>query len=93
MPRSIVGCVRFGDEEWETTGQRMKARLDAAMHLCPLKPWSIVRQQQRERVLEQLRNGLAPTVVQLAYNWKPDTMQNEVLARRSTGRPRQRWYN
>ena len=52
MLRRIIGWIRFDDEEWETTGQRMKARLDAALHLCPMKPWSILRQEQRERVLE-----------------------------------------
>ncbi len=36
MLRRIIGWIRFDDEEWETTGQRMKARLDAALHLCPM---------------------------------------------------------
>ena len=44
MMRKLVGWVRFADKDWEITGQRMKARLEAALARFPIPDWSMVRQ-------------------------------------------------
>ena len=40
MLRKIVGWIRFDDEDWEVTGRRMKARLEAGLRQYPIKTWS-----------------------------------------------------
>ena len=41
MLRKIVGWVRIGDESWETTMRRMKARVHRALVQRPTMPWTI----------------------------------------------------
>ena len=94
MLRKIVGWVRFDDENWETTGHRMKARLEAALQRHPVQEWSQVRQLARNRLLRTVDSGSAPLVAQLAANWAPAQTHDQLLRhvpRRRRGRPRQRW--
>ena len=94
MLRKLVGWVRFEAEDWETTGQRMKARLEAALSRHPIKNWSKVRQEGVDRLMAIVDSGSAPDVVQLAYNWCPRSTFDEhqqTAPYRGRGRPRQRW--
>ncbi len=59
MLRRIIGWVRYGHEEWGGTGQRMKARLHAALQLYDVHPWGASRQQSREPFLASLQFGSA----------------------------------
>ena len=88
MIRRMVGWVRFDDESWEVTGQRMKARLESALHRFPVRPWSVARAAQRDQIVHKLQSGLAPRVAQMAYQWSPA----DAALQRGPGRPRQRWY-
>ena len=62
----IIGCVRFDDGSWETTGHRMKETLEAALLRHPVQAWSQVRQLARDRLLRTVESGSAPLVAQLA---------------------------
>jgi len=66
MMRRIVGWIRFDDEDWETTGQRMKARLDTAEQTSKISSWSSMRRWQQERLLHSVQDGSAPALVKLA---------------------------
>ena len=88
MMRRIVEWVRFDDESWELTWQRMKTRLESAMLRFPVRPWSVVRSAQRDHIIHNLQCGLAPRVAQMAYQWSP----SDAALQRGRGRPRQRWY-
>ena len=94
MLRKIVGWVRFDDEDWETTGRRMKARLEAALERHPVLEWSRARELARDRLLRTVDTGTAPLVAQLAANWVPSQVRDHLLQHaphRRRGRPRQRW--
>ena len=85
MLRRIVGWVRHSEEDWHSTGARMKAKMDAAMAHLPVKPWSEARNCQKERILAKIKSGDAPEIVSRAFHWLPG-------GRRCPGRPRQRWH-
>ena len=87
----MVGWVRFDDEDWEITGQRLKARLEAALTRFPIPDWSVVRQNGVDRLLRNIESGSAPAVLQLAFRWDPRRHPEEVIAYRRRGRPLQRW--
>ena len=90
MLRKIVGWIRFDDESWETTGQRMKARLKAALQRRTARAWSSVRQIGRQRLLHSVETGSAPVVAQLPYRWTPSEAHG-AGRHRQRGRLRQRW--
>ena len=83
MLRKTLGWVRLDDESWEATGQRIKARLEAALQSYPVQPWSAVRGLAADRLLQC---NSAPSVVKLALRWLPRG------GHRQPGRPRQRWH-
>ena len=94
MLRKIVGWICYDDETWEAAGQRMKARLEAALQRRPVRAWSEVRHIARRRLLDNLAMGHAPIVAQLACKWSPrDTFDHlrHGIAHRRPGRPSQRW--
>ena len=91
MLREMVGWVRFDDEDWEITGQRMKARLEAALTRFPIPDWSMVRQNGVDRLLRNIESGSAPVVLQLTFRWDPRRNPEEIIAYRRRGRPLQRW--
>ena len=94
MLRKIVGWVRFDEETWETTGHRMKARLEAALERYPLKSWSSLRAEQRDALVEKARNQTS-TLLALSFYWDPvaTSAENSVGKRphRARAHPRQRW--
>ena len=85
MLRRIVGWVRLSDEDWHSTGARMKARLDAALVRFPVLTWSEARDKQRKAFWSRLQTDAAPEVVRMALGWVP-------AGRRRRGRPHQRWW-
>ena len=84
MMRRIVGWVRFDDESWETTGRRMKHKLEAALARRPVLPWSEVRDRNRARLQSRISEGHGPKWTILTQNWQPKST-------RPRGRPAQRW--
>jgi hypothetical protein len=84
MMRRIVGWVRCEDESWQTTGHRMKHRLEAALKQQPVRIWSERRNSQRDNLKQQVEGHELSALCSLSYWWWPGAV-------RPRGRPRQRW--
>ena len=91
MLRRIVGWVREEDEDWATTGHRMKQRLDAALVQRPVPQWSHARSKQRNRIIQKLVSDRAPKIACLVYRWFTEPVLRTSEAYRRRGRPRCRW--
>ena len=89
MMRRIVGWVRCDEDTWETTGRRMKHRLETALARCPVHTWSEVRDRNRTRLLNKISSGQGPKWAMIAHCWQPSRTDNS--AYRLRGRPAQRW--
>ena len=94
MVRKIVGWTRLNDEDWSVTGSRMKAKLEAAMQLHPVKPWSEGREASRVRLMERASAETAPTFCTQAHKWQPRVTHgnDEQIPHRGRGRPLQRCF-
>ena len=88
MMRRIVGWIRLDDESWETTGSRMKARLQAALAEQPIKPWSEARLHRRHLLLKKLGSSECNPLLQAVFKWSLEPAGTS----RRRGRPRQRWH-
>ena len=84
MSRRIVGWVRFDEESWQTTGHRMKQRLEAALAQHPITDWSVRRNDLRGSLTQQLENESLSRLCSLSHSWRPGRA-------RRRGRPLQRW--
>ena len=93
MLRSIVGWVRLGDEPWRMTMHRMKLRVNAALALHSLDPWTkrlALRQHSFAAAHVVETCGWAMSVCE----WHPeaDWQYNfTVQPTRRRGRPLTRW--
>jgi len=93
--RKIVGWIRFDDEDWEVTGRRMKARLEAGLRQYPIKTWSERRANLVQKLLDKIANAPDDDLRKTAFNWNPSVIGEYFDGShpyRAPGRPRQRWY-
>ena len=88
MMRKIVGWQRASDETWETTGRKMKAKLEAALQQQPVKPWSASRSELRQGLLAKLERPHANELMKVVYAWSLAPPG----AKRPRGHPFQRWW-
>ena len=88
MMRKIVGWQRFNDETWETTGRRMKERLNTALERQPVKPWSQARRELCDNLLAKLQSPNANGLLKRVFKWSLAPPG----AKRFQGHPFQRWW-
>ena len=92
MLRSIVGWVRVDNEDWAATMRRMNARVQAAMAIFPVQPWT-EQLARRQYSLAARFSGGRPTWATKAALWDFTTVDAfaHYVPHRSPGRPQRRW--
>ena len=88
MLRRIIGWIRHPEEDWKDTMHRMKIRLNNALNIFPIEPWSIqlARKQFRRAIKLSSASDEWPFKV---IQWNPNLSNSE--AHRDRGRPKNRW--
>ena len=95
MLRRVVGWVHQSGDTWETSGRRMKNRLDHALSLVPLDTWSCLLLRRKQHVMSRLQSAAALPLARLATRWNPVACarRNECTPHRKPGHPRRRWHD
>ena len=93
MLRSIVGWVVVNEDDWRDTMKCMNDRLQSAMSLHPISPWSVSLFRRQFRYSWQLANNpqewpAYSTIWNPCNNWS-NKFSFSPFRRR--GRPHQRW--
>ena len=96
MLRKIVGWIRHDEEEWKTTGHRMKERLESALRKQRVRPWSERVSEQKSKLVRKMHDMASPSICRQAFAWEPRNTHNffgdGTVPSRSVGRPRQRCF-
>ena len=91
MLRRMVGWICCSEDSWEDRGRRMKRRLERAMALHPVQPWSLNVQEAKQKLKDQKLH--LPKWCRLALEWEPLACANlnRTKPYRRVGRPMTRW--
>ena len=95
MLRRIIGWKRFEDEDWHTTGHRMKLKLERALLKYPVISWSERRNTMKNKLLKRIEDQVVPSITHAAHMWAPTQCADKHLnfePHRPRGRPRTHWY-
>ena len=100
MLRRLVGWVHSNDDEtWEQRGHRMKTRLDTALSLFKITPWSERVMCAKRLQLNKVQCGSAPLLVCQTFEWSPwachhlNAQPGLRSPHRRVGRPAVRWFD
>jgi hypothetical protein len=96
MLRRIVGYRSWlADDGWVEAGRDMKRRLNRALELYPIKPWTEQLQARKKTLRARLEKTTGPHLTRQVHNWEPlNTVfvnNFEFCPRRCPGHPRLRW--
>jgi len=88
MLRVIVGWVRLREEPWADTMRRMRDRVDRAMNIFPIQPWSSQLARRKFNLAGMFMKNQEdwPSII---IRWHPNS--TNPIAFRSRGRPQRRW--
>ena len=87
MLRSLVGWTRVEGEDWAVTMRRMRDKVNKALAIYPVAPWSKQLAKQVYRYSHKIASH-PESWPHLVARWHPHDVE---AARRSRGRPRLRW--
>ena len=88
MLRKIVGWVRIPTEDWNDTIRRMREKVNAALQIYPMQPWSSEYLRRQFRMVCRFAKRPYEWAMRVSH-WKPKETNED--AYRSRGRPATRW--
>ena len=88
MLRRIVGWVRISTEDWCETMRRMRDKVDAAMRIYTVEPWSSQLLRRQFRMACRFARRPEEWAMRVS-RWKPKV--SDAHAYRARGRPATRW--
>ena len=93
MLRKIIGWVIITTDSYEQNGHRMKERMERALLIFPLKPWSAELQKGKQALMARIQSQETSPSVRKIWDWKPlqCSARNAQAPFRGVGRPRVRW--
>ena len=96
MLRKVIGWVRYDGEQWETTMQRMKLKVENGMRQYLVKPWGGRIESMKTKYFQRLEGMEDRRWEKLSFQWEPtkvDDNSQEYYAHRCSGRPVLRWFD
>ena len=88
MLRSIVGWVRIPTEDWSDTMSRMREKVNAALQIYPMQPWSSEYLRRQFRMVCRFAKRPDEWAMRVSH-WKPRETNEDTYRKR--GRPATRW--